>query len=254
MKEVTAKAYFVGAGPGDPELITVKGRRLLDKADVVVYAGSLVNQELLQGIKAMCYDSSELHLDEIIGIMKQTVLEGKIVVRLHSGDPGLYGAVKEQIVRLESLGIPYEIVPGVSSAAAAAAVLKEELTRPEVSQTVIITRHGGRTPVPERESLRNLSVHRSTLLIFLSVQIIEEVVEELSHAYPETTPVAVVYKATWADQHIVRGCLKNIAEKVREAGIKKTAIIVVGSILDKECSTVSKLYDKEFTHEYRQSG
>ena len=253
MKEVTAKIYFVGAGPGDPELITLKGRRLLDKADIVVYAGSLVNQELLRGIPAQCLDSASLNLDEIIAIMEQGILANKMIVRLHTGDPSLYGAIKEQMVRLESLGIPYEIVPGVSSASAVAAVLKEELTRPEVSQTVIITRHAGRTHVPERENLRSLAAHRSTMLIFLSVQLIEEVVKELYHAYPETTPAAVVYKASWADQLILRGSLKTIAQQVREAGIQKTAIIVVGNILDNELKAVSKLYNKEFTHEYRKN-
>jgi precorrin-4/cobalt-precorrin-4 C11-methyltransferase len=252
MNSAKGKVYFIGAGPGDPELITLKGRRLLDEADIVVYAGSLVNQALLGNIKAMCYDSARLHLEEIVTIMEQGVLSGKQVVRLHSGDPCLYGAIKEQIVYLKSLGIPYEIVPGVSSATAAAAVLQEELTRPEVSQTVIITRYSGKTPVPERERLRNLAVCRATMLIFLSIQSIEDVVAELCYGYSDTTPAAVVYKATWPEQKIIRGNLKTIAQQVQEAGIRKTAIIVVGSILDKEFEAVSKLYDKTFAHGYRE--
>jgi precorrin-4/cobalt-precorrin-4 C11-methyltransferase len=249
----TGKIYFIGAGPGDPELITLKGRRLLDEADIVVYAGSLVNPTLLSNIKARCYDSARLHFEEIMTIMEQGVLSGKQVVRLHSGDPCLYGAIKEQMVYLESRGITYEIVPGVSSATAAAAVLHEELTRPEVSQTVIITRLSGKTPVPERERLRNLAASGATMLVFLSIQSIEDLVTELCYGYPVTTPVAVVYKATWPEQQVIRGTLETIASQVQEAGIRKTAIVVVGSILDSEMKAVSKLYDKAFEHGYRES-
>ncbi len=245
------KVFIVGAGPGDPELLTVKGRRLLNDADVVVYAGSLVNPELLKGLNAELFNSAKLDLDEIIGIMKDGVERDKKVVRLHSGDPSIYGAIKEQMVRLDTLGIPCEIVPGVSSAVAAAAALKEEYTLPEVSQTLIITRLGGRTPVPEREALRKLSKVRATTLVFLSVGMIEEVVSELLNGYPEDTPVAVVERVTWPEERIIRGTLKDIAEKVREAGIEKTAIIVVGDFM-RGLKRGSRLYDKGFTHGYRR--
>jgi precorrin-4/cobalt-precorrin-4 C11-methyltransferase len=243
--------YFVGAGPGDPELITLKGRRLLDEADMIIYAGSLVNKLLFENVKAELYDSKVMTLDEIIECIKEGVEKGKKVVRLHSGDPSIYGAVKEQMVRLDALGIEYEIIPGVTSATAAAAVLKEELTRPEVSQTVIITRHGGRTPVPEKESLKDLASHQATMLIFLSISLIDDVVAQLKQAYPDDTSVAVVEKATWPEERIIRAPLSNIAVKVKETGIKKTAIIVIGDILKHELQAVSKLYDRDFTHEYR---
>ena len=243
--------YFVGAGPGDPELITLKGRKLLDKADIVIYAGSLVNKALLEGIEAELHDSAKLHLDQIINIMEQGVLSDKMVVRLHSGDPCFYGAIKEQMVRLDELGIDYEIVPGVSSANAAAAALKEELTRPEVTQTVIITRLAGRTSVPEKENLRSLASHKTTLMIFLSIHKIEEIVQELLEVYPQDAPVAVVYKASWTDEQIIRSTLNDIVITVKEKGINKTAIIVVGNILHEKLNAVSKLYDREFKHEYR---
>ena len=248
------KVFIVGAGPGDPELLTVKGRRLLNDADVVVYAGSLVNPELLKGLNAELFDSAKLDLGQIIGILKDGVDRGKKVVRLHSGDPSIYGAIKEQMVRLDGLGIPYEIVPGVSSAVAAAAALKEEFTLPEVTQTLIITRFGGRTPVPEREALRKLSKIRATTLVFLSVGMIEEVVSELLNDFPEDTPVAVIERVTWPEERIIRGTLKDITGKVKKAGVKKTAIIAVGDFMG-GLKGESRLYDKDFNHGYRkQSG
>ena len=197
------------------------------------------------------FDSAKLNLDEIIEIISGKVEEGRKVVRLHSGDPSIYGAIKEQMVRLDSLGIPYEIIPGVSSAMAVAAALKEEFTLPEVTQTLIITRLGGRTPVPEKEALRRLSEIRASMLIFLSVGMMDEVVSELLHGYPEDTPVAVVEKATWPEERIIRGTLKDITEKVKEAGMERTAVIAVGDFM-RGLKKASRLYDKDFTHGYRR--
>jgi precorrin-4/cobalt-precorrin-4 C11-methyltransferase len=251
----TKKIYFIGAGAGDPELITVKGRKLLDEADVVIYAGSLVNPALLDGIKAEIYDSAGLTLDEIVDLIKESFGKGKSVVRLHTGDPSFYGAISEQIERLREMNIPYEVVPGVSSAMAGAAALGQELTIPEISQTVIFTRIEGRTPVPEKENLGDLAKHRASMVIFLSVGMIEKVRDELLKGYPEDTPVIVMEKVSWPEERIVRGTLKNIAEKVNESGIKKTALIYVGEALhasDEQLRKESKLYNKEFKHGYRK--
>ena len=248
---MTGKVYIVGAGPGDPDLLTIKGKRLLKEADVVIYAGSLVHPDILQGLEAELFDSAKLNLDEIIGIISGKVEEGKKVVRLHSGDPSIYGAIKEQMVRLDSLGIPYEIIPGVSSAMAVAAALKEEFTLPEVTQTLIITRLGGRTPVPEKEALGRLSEIRASMLIFLSVGMIDKVVSELLHGYPEDTPVAVVEKVTWPQERIIRGQLKDISKKVKDAGIEKTAVIAVGDFM-RGLKKASRLYDRDFSHGYRK--
>ena len=190
--------HFVGAGPGDPELITVKGRKLLDAADVVIYAGSLVNPALLQGIGAQIHDSASMNLDEIVAVMEKAVKDGKTVVRLHTGDTSFYSAISEQIERLRRLNLAYDVVPGVSSAMAGAAILGQELTIPEISQTVIFTRMEGRTPVPAAERLGSLAAHRATMAIFLSVGMIEKVRDELLQGYPAGTPVVVIEKATLA--------------------------------------------------------
>lgn len=247
--------HFVGAGPGDIELITIKGRRLLDEADCIVYAGSLVNVELLAGCKASLYDSASMDLDKILGIMINAWKNGKKVVRLHTGDPAFYGAIKEQMQVLDRQGIPYGVVPGVSAASGAAAALKAELTLPELAQTVIITRQSGRTPVPELERLRLLASHRTTMLIFLSVGLIDTVTEELlAGGYPPETPVAVVEKASWNDENIVRGTISDIASRVKEAGIRKTALICVGEVFaERKLAAVSKLYDKHFSHGEREA-
>ncbi|MDX9797475.1 MAG: precorrin-4 C(11)-methyltransferase [Methanofastidiosum sp.] len=246
------KVFFIGAGPGDPDLITVKGKKILDSADVIIYAGSLVNKEILNSRKpdSLVYDSATMNLEEIIGIIKKNVLEGKIVARVHTGDPSIYGAIKEQMDLLEEDGIEYEVIPGVSSFVAAAAVLKKEFTLPNVSQTVICTRISGRTEVPEKEDLEKLSSHRTSMAIFLSVSMIEDVVKKLLKNYAITTPVAVVYKATWKDQKILEGTLGNIVDIVKKDGIKKTAIILIGDFLSSDYEK-SKLYDKSFSHEYR---
>ena len=246
---------IVGAGPGDIELITVKGRRLLEEADTIVFAGSLVNKEILNGCKAKIYDSQGMNLDEIVAVLAGDWKRGKRVVRLHTGDPSIFGAIKEQMQELDKREVPYTIVPGVSSAFGAAAALNAELTLPEVAQTVIITRQEGRTPVPELEKLRLLASHQTTMLIFLSVSMIETVVSELCEGgYATDTPIAIVEKATWEDESILRGTLDNIAEKVKDAGIKKTALICVGKVFASgELAAVSKLYDRSFSHGTREA-
>jgi len=248
---------FVGAGPGDIELITVKGRRLLDEADCVVYAGSLVNPELLKNCKATAeiHDSQGMDLERIVEVMHNAWNNGARVVRLHTGDPSIFGAIKEQMERLDELEIPYLVVPGVTSAAGAAAALNAELTLPEIAQTVIITRQEGRTPVPEMEKLRDLARHQTTMMIFLSVGMLETVTGELlAGGYPEDTPIAVVERATWPNQKIVRGTLKTICPLVTVEKIRKTAMICVGQVFGQEkLKSVSKLYDSSFSHGTREA-
>jgi len=246
---------IVGAGPGDIELITVKGRRLLDEADTIVFAGSLVNSDILIGCKAQIYDSKGMNLEEIIAVLAGDWKKGKRVVRLHTGDPSLFGAIKEQMQELDKCGVPYSIIPGVSSAFGAAATLKAELTLPEVAQTVIITRQEGRTPVPEMEKLRLLASHQCTMLIFLSISMMDKVVSELcTGGYAADTPVAIVEKATWPDETILLGTLDDIAEKVKDAGIRKTALICVGKVFaGGDLAAVSKLYDRSFSHGTRKA-
>ena len=247
--------HIIGAGPGDPELITIKGRRAIDEADVIVYAGSLVNPDVLIGAKpsAVIYDSAKMDLDEVIDVMSRAEKNGLKVVRVHTGDPSIYGAIREQMDRLDSLGIEFDVIPGVSSFLATAAVLKKEYTLPDVTQTVILTRMEGRTPVPPKERLIELAKHNSTMIIFLSVGFMDELCSTLIEGgYTPDTPVAVVYKATWPDQKIVTGTLTDIALKVKDAGIEKTALTVVGRFLGGEYS-LSKLYDKHFTTGYRKA-
>lgn len=245
--------YFVGAGAGDPELLTIKGKRVIDNADVIVYAGSLVNKEIFSDVKsdAKIYNSASMTLEEVLDILVNAEEKGLKAVRVHTGDPSLYGAVREQFDILEKHNIQYEIIPGVSSFLAAAAALKKEYTLPDVSQTVILTRMEGRTPVPESESIESLASHNATMVIFLSVKMTDELVKKLLVSYPSDTPAAVVYKASWKEQKIIRGTLENISEKVKNAGITKTALVIVGNFLGDEYE-LSKLYDRNFTHEFRQ--
>jgi len=253
-----SKVHFIGAGPGDAELITVKGARLLREADVIVYAGSLVDLELVKtyAVDAQIFDSAGMTLEETTRVLAEAVIAGKKVVRLHTGDPSIYGAIQEQMAELDLLGIDYEVVPGVTSAFAAAATLKQELTLPEVSQTVIITRLAGKTPVPEREKLAEIAKIGATLVIYLSVSMIDRVVAELLEgAYTAETPVAVVAKASWPDEQVVEGTLADIAGKVQAAGIGKQALILVGDVLKARregLKAKSLLYDKGFSHEYRK--
>ncbi len=245
---------IVGAGAGDPELITVKGMNALKEADVVIYAGSLVNPALLDYCKEDCviYDSAGMNLDEVIDVIREAYPEGKKIVRLHTGDPSIYGAIREQMDRFDKLGFDYTVIPGVSSFCAAAAALKKEYVLPEVSQTVILTRMEGRTPVPAKEDIRELAKINATMIIFLSVHMIEEVVERLLEGYSEDTPCAVVYKASWPEEKKVVGTLADIAEKVHAAEIGRTALITVGRFLGDEYA-LSKLYDRHFTHGYREA-
>jgi precorrin-4/cobalt-precorrin-4 C11-methyltransferase len=256
--QVLSEVHFIGAGPGDAELITVKGARLLREADVVVYAGSLVDLELVRAHapNAEVCDSAGLTLEETVSVMAEAVADDKRVVRLHTGDPSIYGAIQEQMAALDSLGIPYSVVPGVTSAFAAAAALKQELTLPEVSQTVILTRLEGKTPVPEREKLAEIARIGATMVIYLSVAMIDRVVAELLEGvYTSATPVAVVAKASWPDEQVVEGTLADIAALVKEAGIGKQALVIVGDVLKARREGVkakSLLYDKVFSHEFRK--
>lgn len=246
--------YFIGAGPGDPELLTIKGRKLLDKAEVVIYAGSLVHPKLIEGLRAEIFDSAKMTLEEIIDIIKTSISHGKTVVRLHSGDTSFYSAITEQIERLRELNIAYEVIPGVSSAMAGAAILGQELTIPQISQTVIFTRIEGKTPVPEKERLAELGRHKATMVIFLSCGMIERVRKELLQGYPEDTPVVIIEKVSWPEQKVVRGRLKDIVELVKNADIKKTALIYIGQALaasEGSLGKESRLYHKDFTHGYR---
>lgn len=245
---------FVGAGPGAEDLITLRGKNLLEEADIIIYAGSLVNPQLLNYAKETCqiHNSASMTLEEVIEVMKNGYKSGKKVVRLHTGDPAIYGAIREQFDLLEELKIPYQVTPGVSSAFGAAAALGVEYTLPDVSQTVILTRMEGRTPVPAKEDIAFLAQHQASMVIFLSTGMLEELTKKLLEGgYKEDTPAAIVYKATWPDEKIVRTSVGNLAEAAKEAGITKTALIVVGEFLGNEYER-SKLYDPEFTHEFRQ--
>ena len=251
----TAQVYFVGAGPGDPDLITVKGQKLLTEADVVIYAGSLVNPAILAITPPGCeiHNSASMTLDEVIGVMKAAVAQGKKVIRLHTGDPSIYGAIQEQIDLLNKLEISWQVVPGVSSFLAAAAALGQEYTLPGVSQTVIITRMEGRTPVPEKEQIRSLAAHQTTMCIFLSVHMFGELVQELlDGGYQADTPVAVVEKASWPEQRIFRGTLTTIADQLVAAGVSRTAMVIVGDVLAREFEQ-SRLYAPEFGHMFREA-
>lgn len=245
---------FVGAGPGETDLITLKGYRLLAKADVVIYAGSLINKDLLNYCKpdAEKYDSAKMTLEDIIDRMEESVKAGKSVVRLQTGDFSIYGSIREQIEELKKRQIDYECVPGVSSFLGAASSMGVEYTVPEVAQSVIITRMAGRTPVPAKESLKSLAQHQTSMVIFLSVQGIRKVVSQLEEGgYPADTPAAVIYKATWPDEKVVRGTLADIAVKVRDADIRRTALIMVGKFLGDEYN-YSHLYDAAFSTMFRK--
>lgn len=248
------KVWFVGAGPGDPDLMTVKGRRLLEEADTVVYAGSLMPEALRTLAKpgSQWHDSAKLALGEFMPLLVDAAKAGKKAVRLASGDPAIYGALGEMAEWLEREGVEYEVVPGVSSFLAAAAALGRELTVPDVAQTIILTRSEGRTGMPDREKLADLASHRTTLIIFLSAQVIHKIVQDLLSAYPEDTPVAVVHRVSWPDQKVVRGTLKDIAQKVMDAEIYMTAIVIVGDALTAK-GHKSKLYDEKFSHSFRRA-
>ena len=244
--------YFIGAGPGDVDLITVKGREILTKADVVIYAGSLVAKDHMEYCKeeALVYNSAKMTLEEVIEVMNEN--KDKIIVRLHTGDPAIYGAIKEQMDELEKLNIKYEVVPGVSSFTAAAAAIKKELTLPRVTQTMILTRIEGRTPVPKTEDLEKLAQVGATMCIFLSISMIDKVVEKLRRGYGRNVPIAIVERATWDNERSIIGTLDDIVDKVKAANITKCAQILVGDFI--ECDyDKSLLYDKTFTHMFREA-
>lgn len=254
-KEVVAMVDFVGAGCGAADLITVRGMRLTESADVIIYAGSLVNPELLKHAKDGCeiYNSAEMSLEEIIEIMQKNELAGKHTVRLQTGDLSLYGALREQADRLDELGIEYRITPGVSSMFGAAAALKTEYTLPGVSQSVIITRMAGRTAVPDSESIESLAAHGCTMVIFLSAGMTSELSERLiKGGFTPGTPAAIVYRATWQDEKVMRCTVGTLHETALTNGIKKTALIIVGGVLGSDYE-LSKLYDETFETEFRKA-
>jgi precorrin-4/cobalt-precorrin-4 C11-methyltransferase len=249
------KVYIIGAGPGDPQLLTLRGAELIKTCPVVLYTGSLVPREVIALARpdARVMDSSGMTLEEIAAVMTEARDRGDDVARVHTGDPMIFGSTAEQIRQLISLGIAYEVIPGVSSFTAAAAALGRELTLPEISQTIIVTRAEGRTPVPDDEKLEELAKHRATLALFLSVTLLKRVAETLVPAYGPDCPVAVVHKASWPDQIIVRGTLGDIYEKVRAAKINSTAMILVGRVLGCSDFPNSRLYDASFTHRFRRA-
>ena len=258
------KVYFIGGGPGDPELLTLKAKRIIDSADVIIYADSLVHPSVCDSAKpdAHIIGSKTLTLDEISALMVSAAGEGKLVARIQSGDPSIYGAVLEQMRLLEAAGVAYEIVPGVSAAFAAAAALKTEFTVPEVSQTVIFTRLEGRVKMPDGENLRDLAAHGCTLVLFLSITRINGVVRELrAGGYAEDTPVAVVYRVGWHDEQVITGRLADIAPKVKRAGITLQALVLVGAAFDPDIRRInaaqttasSHLYSSDYTHLYRRA-
>jgi len=260
MREPTpGTVYIVGVGPGDPELMTIRAKRIIDAADLIIYTGSLLSEDGFRDVKptARLVDSAGLHLEQIVELMRAAALEGQIVARVHDGDPAIFGALSEQVAPLEAGGIPFEVVPGVSAAFAAAAALKAELTIPELAQTVILTRMEGRTPVPDGEKLRDLAHHGTTLILYLSVVLIDRVVAELRHGYPEDTPVAVVQRAWCPDEVILRGTLADIAGKVKAARMRAQALIMVGPVfgldLRQTWDRKSKLYDPDFSHGFRRA-
>lgn len=249
------QVFIVGAGPGDPELITVKGQKLLQAADIIIYAGSLVNPALLglarQGAKI--YNSASMTLPEVIEVIENGVKASEMVVRLHTGDPSIYGAIQEQMDELDRRQIEYKVIPGVSSFLATAAALKQEYTLPGISQTVIITRNEGRTPVPEKERLGALAAHNATMCIFLSIHMLDEVVKELIEGgYEPSTPIAIVQKASWPEEKIIRATLATIVEAIKDKDITRTAMIVVSRCLDTSYE-LSRLYAPEFSHMYRDA-
>ncbi len=253
------KVYFIGAGPGDPDLITVKPKRLIEKAEIIIHAGSLVNREILEWAKKDIpkHDSAGMNLAEVTDIYRSNRHKSGSIARLQSGDPAIYGAIQEQMDFCRNHDISFEVIPGVSSFSAAAAVLEQELTLPGISQTVILSRISGRTKTPKTEDLGSLAQHKTSFVIFLSIQRIEEVVEKLKTGYPAETPVAVVYRASWPDQKILRGTLMDIAEQVRNEGITRQALVFVGATLaahaDFSIYETSRLYNSHYSHGFRRA-
>lgn len=249
--------YFVGSGPGDPELITIKAKSLVENADVIIYSGSLLNPELLMHAKkdAQLYDAAKLSRLEIYDILQKTTKSNKLAIRYHDGDPGIFSTIREQIDKLEQDNIKCEVVPGITAFLGAAASMNLEMTLPGITQTIIITRAEFRTPVPDRERISELAKHGATMAFYLSVHLLDRIVEELlkGGAYTKETPAAIVYRATWNDQKILRGTIGTIARKVKEERIIKTALIIIGDVIAPKSYEFSKVYDSQFTHGYRKS-
>ncbi len=250
-----SKVYFVGCGPGDPELITIKAKKLIQKADVVVFSGSLIPKKILKFCKkGKLYDASGLVREEIFDLLKKNAKKGKLVVRLHDGDPAIYGAIREQIDSLLKDEIQIEVVPGVTSFLASSAALGTQLTLPGVTQTIIITRAEKRTKVPKRERITELARHKATMIFYLSIHLVADIVNEvIKGGYKKTTPTAVIYRASWDDQKVIVGTLQDIVKKVRDEKITRTAIIIIGDVVDPKSYEFSRLYDKTFTHGYRKA-
>lgn len=251
----TPKIHFVGAGPGAEDLITLRGINFLDKADVVIYAGSLVNPALLKyAPKAKVFNSALMTLEEVLEVMKQAHAEGKEVVRLHTGDPSIYGAIREQMDALDEMGIAYDSCPGVSAAFGAAAILNLEYTLPDVSQSLIITRMEGKTSVPKLETIESFAAHQATMAIYLSASMLEELAKKLiAGGYREDTPVAIVYKATWPEEKSFLCTVATMADTAKENNITKTAIILVGDVIKTSNYSRSRLYAKDFSTEFREA-
>ena len=249
-----SKVFFVGCGPGDPELITVKAKKLIQKADVVVFSGSLIPEPVLKLCrKGRLHDASGLVREEIFELLYQNAKKDRLVVRLHDGDPSIYGAIKEQIDGLREKGIDSEVVPGVTAFLASAAALGTQLTLPGVTQTIILTRAESRTRVPKREKISELAKHGATMVFYLSVHLLPKMVREaVAGGYPKSTPAAVVYRASWKDQKVVRGTLSDIGKKTREQKITRTAIVIIGDVVEPESYEYSRLYDRKFSHGYRK--
>ena len=249
--------YFIGSGPGDPELITIKAKKLIEQADIIVYSGSLLNPKILEYTKkdAQLYDAALLDREKIYSILRDSTKQGKLAIRFHDGDPGLFSTIREQIDKLEKDGLRCIVVPGITAILGAAAAMNLELTLPGNTQTVIITRAEFRTPVPEREKISELAKHGATMVFYLSVHLISDIVEEILKGgiYNKETPAAVVYRATWEDQKIIKGTLGNIVNKTKESKIIKTALIIVGDVLAPTNYQFSKVYDAGFTHGYRMA-
>lgn len=250
-----SRVYFVGCGPGDPELITVKAKKIIQKADVVVYSGSLIPPTILKLCKkGKLFDAAKLVREEIFDLLKKNSNKDKIVVRLHDGDPTIYGAIREQIDNLEKENIECIVIPGVTSFLAASSALGTQLTLPGITQTIIVTRAESRTKVPKREKISELAKHRATMIFYLSVHLLSNIVKEsIQGGYKKSTPVAVVYRASWPDEKIITGTLENIEKKIKKEKIVRTSIVIIGDIVKPKSYEYSKLYDKTFSHGYRKA-
>ena len=249
------KVYFVGCGPGDPDLLTIKAKKLIQKADVVVYSGSLIPPQIIKLCKkAKLHDASKLVREEIFDILKINSKGGKMVIRLHDGDPSIYGAIREQTDNLQKEGIEYEIIPGITSFLASSAALGSELTLPGVTQTIIVTRAESRTKVPKRERISELAKHKATMIFYLSIHLLSNIVKQaIEGGYPKSTPAAVVYRASWKDEKVITGTLEDIAKKVSDEKISRTAIIIIGEVIKPKSYEYSRLYDKTFSHGFRKA-